>query len=57
MSSDEIETNDVNGFRLPEQGPLSGMCSRQGNIDHHHENPVISKSIKWTSQENKTVME
>ena len=57
MSSNEIETNDVNGSRLAEQGPLSGRCSRQGNIGRHHVNPVISKRRKWTSQENKIVME
>ena len=57
MSSNEIETNDVNGSRLAEQGPSSGRCSRQGNIGRHHANPVISKRRKWTSQENKIVME
>ena len=57
MSSNEIETNDVNGSRLAEQGPSSGRCSRQGNIGHHHANPVISKRRKWTSQENKIFME
>ena len=36
MSSNEIETNDVNGSQA---------------------NPVISKRRKWTSQENKIVME
>ena len=57
MSSNEIETNDVSGSRLAEQGPSSGRCSQQGNIRHHRANPVISKSRKWTSQENKIVME
>ena len=57
MSSNEIQTNDVNGSRLTEQGPSSGRCSRQGNIGRHHANPVISKRRKWTSQENKIVME
>ena len=57
MSSNEIETNNMNGSRLTEQGPLSGRCSRQGNIGRHHANPVISKRRKWTSQENKIVME
>ena len=57
MSSNEIETNDVNGSRLAEQGPSSGRCSRQGNIGCHHANPVISKRRKWTSQEHKIVME
>ena len=57
MSSNEIKTNDMNGSRLPEQGPSSGRCSGQGNIRHHHANPVISKRTKWTSQENKIVME
>ena len=33
------------------------MCSRHGNIVHHHANPVVSKRRKWTSQENKIVME
>ena len=56
MSSNEIETNDVNGSRLAQQGPSSGRCSRQGNIGRHHANPVISKRRKWTSQENKIVM-
>ena len=42
MSSNEIETNDVNGSRLAEQGPSSGRFSRQGNIGRHA-NPVISK--------------
>ena len=57
MSSNEIQTNDVNGSRLAEQGPSSGRCSRQGNIGRHHANPVISKRRKWTNQENKIVME
>ena len=57
MSSNEIETNDVNGSRLPEQGPLSGRCSQQGNIGCHYANPVISKRRKWASSENKIVME
>ena len=55
MSSNEIETNDVNGCRLTEQGLSSGRCSWQGNIGHHA-NPVISKRRKWTTQENKIVM-
>ena len=46
MSSNEIETNNVNGFRLAEQGPSSGRCSQQGKIACHHANPVISKRRK-----------
>ena len=57
MPSNEIETNDVNGSRFAEQGPSSGRCSLQGNIGPHHTNPAISKRRKWTSQENKIVME
>ena len=57
MSSNEIETNDVNGSQLAEQGPSSGRCSQQGNIGRHQVNPVISKRRKWASQENKIVME
>ena len=57
MSSNEIETDNVNGSRLVEQGPLSGRCSSQENIGRHYANPVISKRRKWTSQENKIVME
>ena len=53
----QIENNDVNGSRLAEQGPSSGRCSRQGNTVRHHANPVISKRRKWSSQENKIVME
>ena len=57
MSSNEIQTNDVNGPRLAEQGPSSGRCSQQRNIGCYHANPVISKRRKWTSQEIKIVME
>ena len=57
MPSNEIETNDVNGSQLAEQGPSSSRCSQQGNIGCHHVNPVISKRRKWTSQENKIVIE
>ena len=57
MSSSEKEINDMKGSQLAEQGLLSGRCSRQGNIGHHHVNPVISKRRKWTSEENKIVME
>ena len=57
MSGNEIETNDVNGSRLGEQGPSSRRCSRQGNIGRHYANPIISKRRKWTSQKNKIVME
>ena len=57
MSSNEIETNDINGSQLAEQGPLFGRCSQRGNIGHHHANPVISKRTEWTSQENKIVIE
>ena len=57
MSSNEIETNNVNGCGLAQQGPSSSRCSRQENIGRHHANPVISKKKKWASRENKTVME
>ena len=57
MSSNEIETNNVNGSRLAEQGASSCRCSRQRNIGRHHANPVVSKRRKWTGQENKIVME
>ena len=57
MSSNEIQTNDVNWFRLAEQEPSLGRCSRQGNIGRRHANPVISKRRKWSSQENKIVIE
>ena len=57
MSSNEIETKDVNGSQLTEQGPSSGRCSRQENIGCHHANPIIIKRRKWTSQEKKIVME
>ena len=46
LSSNEIETNDINGSRLAEQGPLSSRCSRQGNTGCHHTNAVISKRRK-----------
>ena len=55
MSSNEMETNDVNGSRLAAEGPSSARCSRQRNIGRHHANPVISKRRKWTSQDNMTL--
>ena len=57
MSTKQIETNDINGSQLTEQGPSSGRCSQQGNIGCHPVNPVISKQRKWSSLENKIVME
>ena len=57
MSSSEIQTNNVNGSRLAEQGSSSGRCSRQGDIGRHHVNLVISQRRKWTSQENRIVLE
>ena len=35
---------------------LAGVLDR-GNIGRHHANPVISKRKKWTSDENKIVIE
>ena len=55
--SNEIETNYINQSQLAEQGLSSGRYSQQGNIGHHHANPVISKRRKWTSQDNKIVLE
>ena len=52
-----IETNEVNGSRLAQQGPSSTRCSQQGSIGRYHANPVISKRRKWTSQDNEIVME
>ena len=57
MSSNEKQTNDMNGSQLTEQAPFSSRCSRQRNIGRHHANPVISKRRKWNSQENKIAME
>ena len=57
MSGNEIETNDVDGSRLAEQGLSSSRCSRQENIGPPHANPFISKRRKWTSEESKVVME
>ena len=48
MSIKEIESNEVNGY---------GRFSHQANIDRHHANPLFSKQRKWSSQENKIVME
>ena len=57
MSRKKIQTNNVNGFQPTEQGPSSSSCSQQEKIVRHHESPVISKRRKWTSQENKIIME
>ena len=51
------DENDDDGDNDAEQGYSSGRCSQRGNIGRHHVNPVISKRGKWTSQENKIVME
>ena len=56
MSTKHIETNNINGSQLAEQG-LSSRCSLQGDISCHHGNPVIRKLRKWSSQENKIIME
>ena len=47
----------MNGSQHPEQESSSGRCSRQVNNGRHHANPVISKRRKWTSLENKILME
>ena len=57
MTSNEIETNDLNGSQLAEQEPSSCRCSQQGNIFSHRADLVISKRRKWTSQKNKIFME
>ena len=57
MFTTKIKTNDINDSRLVEQGLSSSRCSQQGSIDRHHTNLVISKQKKWSSQENKFVME
>ena len=51
MSSNEIETNDVNGSRLAEQGPLPGGCSC------HYVNPVTGNRRQPAIQENNIDME
>ena len=57
MSTKQIETNNKNGSWLTKQGPSSSRWSQQENIGHHHANPVISKRRKWSSQDNKIVIE
>ena len=57
MSSNEIQTNNVNESQHGKQGLSSGRCSRQGNIGRHDANPVTSKKRKWTSHEDKIVMD
>ena len=53
----QIGINNVNGSRLAKQGPLPSRYSWQENIGCHQANPVTSKRKKWSSQENKIVME
>ena len=57
MPSHEIESNDVNGSRLAEQGPSSGRFSQQRKIGRHHAKPVSSKRRRCIGQENKIVLE
>ena len=45
------------GPDLQSKETSSGKCSRRGDIGRHHANPVISKRRKWSSQENKTVID
>ena len=51
MSSNEIETNNVNRSLLAEQGPSSIWCSRQRNIDCRHAN-LLSLVREESGQEN-----
>ena len=57
MSSNEIETNDVNGSLLAEQGTSSGRFSQKSNIGCHmrilslgREESGLAKRIRslWT---------
>ena len=57
MSTKQIETNNINGSWLAEQEPLSGKCSWQGNIGHHHANCVICEGRKWSSLKKKIAIE
>ena len=57
MSSNDIQTNNVNGSRLAEHGPSSSRCSRQRNIGHHHVNPVISKRKSGLAKRIEIVMD
>ena len=57
MSSNGIETNNMNGSQLAEQGPSPSRTSQLGNNGCHYAHPVISKRRKWTSQENKFIKE
>ena len=47
MSSNEMETNDVNGFQLAEQGPSSSGCSQQGTL------VVIMRSLSVVREESR----
>ena len=56
MSSNEIETNDVNGSRSQSKDPRpAGVLDR--GILVNRVNCVISKRRKWTSQENKIIIQ
>ena len=57
MSTKQIKTTDINGSELAAQGPSLSKSSRLGNNGRHHANPVISKQMMWSSQENKIIME
>ena len=41
ISIKQIKANDVNRSRLAGQEPLSGRCSRQGDIGYHQENKIV----------------
>ena len=45
------------GPNLQSKDPHPAGVLDRGDISHHHANPVICKRRKWTTQENKNVME
>ena len=45
------------GPNLHSNDPRPAGVLDVGNIGRHHANPAISKKRKWTSEENKIVME
>ena len=57
MSIKQIETSNLKGSQLTEQESSSGKGSQQENIGRHYVNPVISKRRKWSSQDNKIVIQ
>ena len=59
MLNSNILHNDVNRSGLLQEGPSFGRCSagQQSEPSHHQNTANVTRRKKWTSLENRIVME